>query len=89
MMDQQFNTPLDQIIQKIRENQPLDPLDWQHPDFCKWRNVLEKTCDEFPTQVATQVIAILNAFCTIQLNNSMDYSVKLYISILGKDADSI
>jgi Leucine-rich repeat (LRR) protein len=47
------------LVEKIKKNLVLDPLDWTHPHFLKWRESIEKLCREFPTETGKNIIEIL------------------------------
>lgn len=37
------------IVEKIKNNTRLDPLDWTHPEFVRWGASFEKVGEEYPT----------------------------------------
>lgn len=59
------------ITYKIKENIPLDILEITHPDLPKWRSIIEKTYDQFRTEVGKIILNFINDVQQIELSNFM------------------
>ncbi|HMF31943.1 MAG TPA: hypothetical protein VKK79_11030, partial [Candidatus Lokiarchaeia archaeon] len=57
LVDQWFEI----IVNRVKNNMPLDPLDWTNPRFLNWADALLAVYDQYPTDTAADLRQRLNA----------------------------
>jgi hypothetical protein len=58
---------MEMMLQKIKDHEPIDQLDWTHPEFCQWRSAAELTIHQYPSPATDSYHQKFDQICKVKM----------------------